>query len=237
MGDMNEGQCDDESQAPAAPSGGPLKQAERLRVLLFVLREKLDQRRSLHQKATGALLILSVCCLAAAIFCPYYVWVVSEGERSFWSLAYFAALAVSPFVLAVIHYFWTTFAQIFFKGLPASWRAALFKRAEYAELGDGVPLEVLADDSRLLSLFLNLFAVDVGMGSVLFFMCAVLLVLGPLVVQAGLSVAVVYLLLRDGLPTVAAGLGVLYVLFFALTCMTGWTFYRALRRGTGSVAR
>lgn len=208
-----------------------LPPAERLRVLLFLLREKLDQRRSLYRKATMLLVVLAGVCLAAVVFCPYYIYSVAGTDYTFWTWTYFGALALGPFALAITNYFWTTFAQIFYKGLPDIKAAA--ETPPYAEFSEYIPLEMLSDDGSFLSLFMNLFGVDVGVSSSLFWVGAITLILGPLAVQAGLSLAVIYIAIRDQLAIFAVGLTVLYILFLFLTCIKTLSFYQSLRRGSG----
>lgn len=203
---------------------------QRLRILLFLLQQKLEQRRSLRHKANVSLALLMAMCLAAAVFCPYFIRWFLERDRSYWTLAYFAALAIGPFAIAVINYFWTTFAQILIKGTP--YVRTLLQTPQYAEFEKHIHLEMLMDDWSLPSLILNILAVDVGLSSSLLFMCAVLVLLGPPAVQAGLSVAVVYVLFKSQLTFLAAGLAVLYLLFFILTGIKSWSFYKSLRRGT-----
>jgi hypothetical protein len=140
------------------------------------------------------------------------------------------ALAVGPFALAVVNYFWTTFAQILIKGTP--YVRTLLKTPQYAEFEKHVYLEILMDDWSLPSLILNILAVDVGLSSSLLFVCAALVLLGPLAVQAGLSVAVVYVLIKSQLTFIAAGLAVLYLLFFILTAIKSWSFYKSICHGT-----
>ena len=206
-------------------------QAERLHVLLFLLREKLDQRRSLYHKATMLLMVLMVVCLAGIVFGPYYIESVSSDEYTFWTWAYFGALAVGPFAIAIINYFWTTFAQIFYKGLPDI--RAVIETPEYAQFSNYIPMEPLTDDGSFLSLFLNLFGVDVGLSTSLFWVGAAMLLLGPLLVQAGLSLAVIHIAIRDKLEVFAIGLTVLYILFLTMTGIKTLSFYHSLRRGSG----
>jgi hypothetical protein len=235
--------------------------SRRLGILLFVLREKLERRIALSRKANWALLTLILTCLAIVIFCPYYLWVVqptserlvspapaidrSGADREvqmedpaprqhtalFWRWSYFAALAAAPLVLSFIVYLWITFAQMFFAGLPDV--QLLLRSPEYEDLSGLIPVEMLTDDLSLLSIFLNLFAVDVGLSSSLFFLGATLILVGPVIIQAGLSVAVFYICICEGVGLMAAGLAVLYVLFFMLTLMKTWSFYRTLRRHGG----
>ena len=104
-----------------ADHGGPTRD-QRLRMLLFMLQEKLRQRSRLGRKALGMLILVLGLCVAAAAFAPLVITLVVSREpigpaADYCVQVLYVALALTPFVLSIANYFWTTYAQIFFRGL------------------------------------------------------------------------------------------------------------------------
>jgi len=230
-------EMDVRAEPAGAPVAPPLGVRERLSLLLFTLREKMLQRSRLRRKANLTLTALFLFSAMGAVFTPCYLWVSAAREpgrapayHSFWAVLYLVALALWPFVLSVTSYFWTTFAQMYMRGLPTV--EGLLATPEYDDLAPHVNLDVLTDDWSVLSLMKNLFVVDVGFSLARFFVLAAVMLI-PTLVQGFMSVLVVVLLKQAGNLFLAAGLAVLYLVFFIFTVLKNAAFHEALKREAG----
>lgn len=228
-----------QSSADDVPVGAPGEDDARCRlsVLLFVLREKLDQRHRLRHKADVMLVLLGVCALVGAVAMPCYLWLTGLKDsagvpryQNFWTHLYFVILALWPFGLSVLNYFWTTFAQIFLRGMPTV--EAMMDLPQFRPFARDIDLDLLTDDWSVLSLLGNLFAVDVGFGMARFFVLAGIMI-APAAIQAWLSVAVVMRMQARAAveyQILSAGMGALYLVFFLFTVLKDVTLYSCLRR-------
>ncbi len=228
-----------------------LPRAERLRILLHLIDAKRQDRRILHFRTMVILAMLLLLCFALVavgfwfidqlpqrpseqISYPKSVAIKGQpseptSERAPTRVLYpkplLALMGLAPIAITFLHYFWITFAQIFYRGLAGIER--LLESEAFREFKRHVHLELLVDDCSFLSLFMSLFVVELGITSALFLIGALAILAGPVLILVLTSAGVVWLVGPTTLQ--GLGLGVIYLVLFILAATKSWRLLHAVK--------
>lgn len=228
MSDLVDGEVSEFSSAPAS--------SERLQALLFLIDRKLDQRRRLQfqiQFILSGLILVSLVMLVWSLVALGGRWVAFDdteefhgamGRGWFWALGLIFILA--PFGLAVLHYLWISFAQIYYRSFGIV--DTLLETDDFSEFRPLIHSGILEDDGSFLSQMKNMFTVDTGLAGAVFKLTSVACGALPLAAQALVSVTAIRVLWGQSF-LLALGVGVFYFLFFALAALKSWALYRLIR--------
>ena len=228
MSELMDGEVSEFSSTPAS--------GERLQALLFLIDRKLDQRRRLQfqiQFILCGLILVSLVMLVWSLVALGGRWVAfndseefrgAMGRGWFWALGLIFILA--PFGLAVLHYLWISFAQIYYRSFGII--EALLEAEEFREFHPIIPCGMLEDDGSFLSQMKNMFTVDTGLAGAVFKLTSVACGALPLAAQAMVSITAIIVLGKQSF-LLAVGVAVFYFLFFALAALKSWALYRLIR--------
>lgn len=214
-----------------------LSPSDRLRMLLFLVQKKLEQRRRLQLNVCAvllALILLSLLLLVTSVSALQYGRLLGgeakAGARSVLMVkgwGWVLPLLLAPFVMSFLQYLWITFAQLYYRTLTVV--DDLLATTDFEEFRPLMHREMLEDDGSVLSQLRNLFAIDFGLTSTLFRVGSVACVLLPVLAQGLVSIATTVLLWRDNVG-IAVGVGMFYALALALAMLKTWSLYRFVRR-------
>lgn len=214
-----------------------LSASDRLRMLLFLVQKKLEQRRRLQLNVCGvllALILLSLVLLVTSVAALQYGRLLGgqgkAGARSVLMVkgwGWVLPLLLAPLVMSFLQYLWITFAQLFYRSLNVV--DDLLATTDFEEFRPLMHRELLEDDGSLLSQLRNLLVVDFGLTSTLFRIGSVACALLPVLAQGLVSIATTVLLWRDNVG-VAIGVAMFYALALALAMLKTWSLYRFVRR-------
>ena len=215
-----------------------LPSADRLRALLFLVDKKLDQRKRLQFQILlilNGLMLISLVMLVWSLASLGGGWALFGRQASTdqadaaargWAWALSLIFVLAPFAMALLHYLWITFAQIYFRS--SNIVDELVDTGEYQDFQPLLHKELLEDDGSFLSQVRNLLTVDSGLTGTLFSVASMACGLLPVFVQALVSYTATVSFGRHNL-FLAIGVAVFYVLFLILAALKSWSLYRLVR--------